>query len=97
MNSLSLIHQASHLITGDQVSQAEHAFHETMLAGHDPSVIPQTPCDLPQDDLFQNLSQQRGQANGSVVPHILLSTLIFAISYLLLQIFPNPDFQIITL
>jgi len=40
VHSLSLIHWVGHLvIEGDQVGQAGPAFHEPMLAGHDPLVV----------------------------------------------------------
>jgi len=40
------------IIEGDQVGQARPAFHELMLAGPDPPVVPRMLCDHTQDDLF---------------------------------------------
>ena len=65
-----------HLVTeGDQVGQEESAFHEPMLAGPDPLVVPHMLCDCTQDDLLHNFSQNQGQADGPIVPQILLSIL----------------------
>ena len=53
INSLSLIHQVGHLIIeGDQVGQAGPAFHELMLAGPDPLIVPRMLYDHTQDDLL---------------------------------------------
>ena len=72
-----MIQQAGHsIIEGDQVGQAGPAFHEPMLARPDPLVVSHMPSDLTQDDLLHNLSWHPAQAGRSVVPWILLTTLL---------------------
>ena len=57
VNSISLIDHVGHsIIEKNQVGQAGPAFHELMLAGPDSPVLLHMPCDLPQDQLFHNLS-----------------------------------------
>jgi len=58
---------------GDQVGQAGAAFYEPMLARPDPLVVSHMPCDLPLDDLLNNLSWHQGQADRPVVPWILFT------------------------
>ena len=40
------------IIEGDQVGQARPAFHELMLAGPDPLIVPRMLYDHTQDDLL---------------------------------------------
>ena len=66
----------SHLaIEGDQVGQARPAFHEPMLAGPDTLVVLHMPSECTRDESLHNLAQHRGQADGPVVPGILLPAL----------------------
>lgn len=46
IHSLSLIHQADHLVVGDDVGQAGPALREPMLAESDPLVVLNVLCDL---------------------------------------------------
>jgi len=75
-NSLSLFHQAGHLIIGDEVGHTGPAFHESMLARPDLLVVPCILYALTQDGLFHNLPWHQGQADRPLVPQILLTTLL---------------------
>ena len=64
------------VIEGDQVGQAGPAFHERILAGPDPLVVLDVPCDGTQDDLLHDVPQHLGQADRPVAPWILLLSLL---------------------
>ena len=72
----SFMHQCSHsIVKGEQISQAQSALCEAMLAASSHFPVTHISWHIFQRDLFHDLTGHRGEADWSVVPRVLLFTL----------------------
>ena len=53
------------VLEGDEVGQAGLAFHEPVLTGPDPLLVPHMLHDYIQVDLFHHVSWHQGQADST--------------------------------
>lgn len=68
IKSLSLIHPAGHLDTGDQVGKAGPAFQKPLLSGPYPLLVLCLLCDGTQDDLLHGFPGTKVRLTGSLDP-----------------------------
>ena len=60
------------VLEGDQIGQIGPTFHEPMLAGPDPLVVPDMLHNHTPGDLLHDLPQYQGQADRPVILWVLL-------------------------